>query len=61
MALSCRPCFCRRSLSPAARLTTAAIRPPTCSQGGNQAAAAARLGCYTRLVAQVGQDAQASM
>ncbi|KAL4431479.1 hypothetical protein ABPG75_006735 [Micractinium tetrahymenae] len=30
-------------------------------KGGNQAAAAARLGCTTRLVAQVGQDAQASM
>ena len=30
-------------------------------QGGNQAAAAARLGCATKLVAQVGRDAQAAM
>lgn len=30
-------------------------------KGGNQAAAAARLGCPTRLVAQVGRDAQAGM
>ncbi|PSC74376.1 ribokinase [Micractinium conductrix] len=30
-------------------------------KGGNQAAAAARLGCPTKLVAQVGRDAQAGM
>ncbi len=42
-----------------ARLSSLAL--PNSVQGGNQAAAAARLGVPTKLVAQLGNDAQAHM
>lgn len=54
-------CQRRRSCPLTTACPSAAARPSLLMQGGNQAAAAARLGCPTRLVAQVGRDAQAGM
>lgn len=54
---------CRRATSGRDSRLLADASPllPATQQGGNQAAAAARLGCPTKLVAQLGRDGNAQM